>query len=153
MPVPPKMELVLDGDMMEKHSITQGNYTLGEGLVNGLPYWYQQDGKHAIWSYWSSRWMVGQKKDLGKTSGYIFVKMDSIVWPTQVLDGFRYTSLGTWQYASLNEVVLKDCKFKRASFGRSNTKSCVCTNSFVQKSGLKIQANKPMICVEHNCIS
>ena len=116
LPVPPKMELVLDGNVLEKHSKKQGNYTHAEGLVNGFPYWNQQDGKYAIWSYWSSRWMVGQKKDLGKTSGYIFVKMDSIVWPTRVLDGFRYTP--GWQYASLNEVVLKDCKFKRASFGR-----------------------------------
>ena len=77
LPVPSMMELVLDGDVKNMHSNRQGNYTLAEGLVNGFPYWNQQDGKYAIWSYWSSRWMVGQKKDLGKTFGYILVKYDT----------------------------------------------------------------------------
>ena len=123
LPVPPMMELVLDGYVKEKHSFRQGNYTLAEGLVNGFPYWIQQDGKNAIWSLWSSYWMFGYKKDLGNPFGSIFVQMDPIVWPTQILDGFKYTP--GWQSASLNEVVLKDCKFKIVSFGRSNTHSYV----------------------------
>ena len=114
LPVPPKMELVLDGYVMEKHSIAQGNYTLGEGLVNGFPYWNQQDGENAIWSFWSSVWMVGDKENLGEAFGLIGVQFDSKVWPTQILDGFLYTP--GWQSASLNEVLFKDCKYKRVSF-------------------------------------
>ena len=114
MPVPPKMELVLDGDVFEEQSSTQGNYTLAEGLVNGFPYWNQQDGNNAIWSVWSSHWLVGYKRDLGKPIGGIAVQFDVKIWPTQILDGFIY--MPGWQSASLNEVFFKDCKYKRVSF-------------------------------------
>ena len=122
LPVPLKMELVLNGDVLEKQSSRQGNYTLAEGLVNGFPNWNQQDGKNAIWSVLSSYWMVGLKKDLGNPLGGIYVQFDSKVWPTQILDGFRYAP--GWQSASLNEVLFKDCKYKRVLFGRSNLPKC-----------------------------
>ena len=108
------MELVLDGDVKEKQPERPGNYTLAEGKVNEFPYWNQQDGKYAIWSFWSSNWIVGHIDDLGKALGYIAVQFDSKVWPTQILDGFLYTP--GWQSASLNEVLFKDCKYKRVSF-------------------------------------
>ena len=109
LPVPPMMELILEGDVKEEQSHTQGNYTLAEGLVNGFPYWNQQDGIHAIWSVWSSYWMVGDIAFLGNPTGSIY-NFDIKVWPTQILDGFIYYSSG-WQSASLNEVIFKDCKF------------------------------------------
>ena len=135
MPVPPMMELVLDGEVKDMHSIRQGNYTLAEGLVNGFPYWYHQDGKYAIWSFWSTYWMVGPKEQIGSTFGGIVVQFYSTVWPTQILDGFRYSP--GWQYASLNEVFFKDCKYKRVGFGISNLPTCSC----VQKYGLKINTS------------
>ena len=104
------MELIVDGDVLEKHSsIYTGNYTLAEGLVNGFPYWNQQDGNNAIWSVWSSYWLVGDKNDLGTAIGGIAVQFDIKVWPTQIIDGFIYTP--GWQSASLNEVLFKDCKY------------------------------------------
>ena len=106
------MELILDGDAKEKQSWRQGNYTLGEGLVNGFPYWYHQDGNWAIWSVWFAVWMVGDKRDIGNPIGGIAVVFDSKVWPTQILDGFLYYTTGSWYSASLNEVLFKDCKHK-----------------------------------------
>ena len=115
LPAPGMMELIVDGDVLEKHSsIYTGNYTLAEGLVNGFPYWNQQDGNNAIWSVWSSIWLVGHKNSLGNPIGGIGVQFDIKVWPTQILDGFRYAP--GWQYASLNEVFFKDCKYKRVLF-------------------------------------
>ena len=110
LPVPSKIKLVLDGDVLEEHSKRQGNFTLAEGLVNGFPYWIQQDGKNAIWSFWSSYWMVGHIDNLGKTIGFIAVQFDSKVWPTQILDGYLY-STSVWQSASINEVLFTDCKY------------------------------------------
>ena len=137
LPVPLKMELVLDGDVLERHSSRQGNYTLAEGLVNGFPYWIQQDGKNAIWSLWSSYWLVGNKNYLGYEVGYIAAPFDSKVWPTQILDGFVYHAPPIWYWASLNEVFFKDCKYKRVGFGISNLPTCSC----VQKYGLKINTS------------
>ena len=112
LPVPSMMELVLDGDVKNMHSNRQGNYTLAEGLVNGFPYWYHQDGRKAIWSIWSSYWMVGDIEDLGKQIGYIAVPFDSKAWPTQIIDGFLVFYYMAWYTASLEEVSFKDCKYK-----------------------------------------
>ena len=132
------MELVLDGDVKEKQPERPGNYTLAEGLVNEFPYWNQQDGKYAIWSFWSSNWIVGHIDDLGKALGYIAVQFDSKVWPTQILDGFVYSDgSGGWLSASLNEVLFKDCKYKIHSLIWMMKYTCNC----VQKSRQKIQAN------------
>ena len=112
LPVPSMMELVLDGDVKIVHSSRQGNYTLAEGLVNGFPYWYHQDGMKAIWSIRYSYWMVGNIEDLGKAIGYIAVPFDSKEWPTQIIDGFLVFYNMNWYTASLNEVSFKDCKYK-----------------------------------------
>ena len=107
------MELVLDGDVLERHSSRQGNYTLAEGLVEGFPYWNQQDGEHAIWkSPFVSRWLLGWKGMLGTTWAYMFVRMFSKVWPTQILGGYHYAKSQSWHHASSNDVQLKDCKYK-----------------------------------------
>ena len=116
LPVPQMMELVLDGNVKEVQSKKQGNYTLGDGLVNGFPYWYQQDGKHAIWSALVSFgwiWLVGDKEGLGYSVGGMYVQYDTKIWPTQILDGFRYYLSSSLQSASLNDVFFKDCKYKR----------------------------------------
>ena len=110
LPVPQMMELVLDGNVKEVQSKKHGNYTLAEGLVNGFPYWNQQNGKSAIWSVLDSYWLVGDKEVLGSTTAGIFVQFDTKVWPTQILDDFRYFSSG-WQLASINEVLFTDCKY------------------------------------------
>ena len=112
LPVPSMMELVLDGDVKIVHSSRQGNYTLAEGLVNGFPYWYHQDGMKAIWSIGYSYWMVGDIEDLGKAIGYIAVPFESKEWPTQIIDGFLLFYNMNWYTASLKEVSFKDCKYK-----------------------------------------
>ena len=58
----------------------EGVYILQSNHVNGKPYWFQAEGLHALW-YWytkeKSYWMIGNKARLGSKFGRIHSK-DSV---------------------------------------------------------------------------
>ena len=118
LPPPSSMQLILDGDGREIHFDKPGNYTIVQELINGFPYWVQQNGDNAIWfgpiSYPS--WVVGPETYLGQNGGYIFGPYGVDVWPTQIINGYVYwkASYGpgggsNWHYFSSSDLILKDC--------------------------------------------
>ena len=111
LPPPSSMQLILDGDALEIQFKRQGNYTIVQDLINGFPYWVQQNGDNAIWfgpTYPS--WIVGLERVLGQNYGGIYGPYGVDVWPTQILDGYEYWGGSSWQYFSSSDLILKDCK-------------------------------------------
>ena len=112
LPPPSSMQLLLDGDALEIQFEKQGNYTIVQELINGFPYWVQQNGDNAIWfgptSYPS--WIVGLEAHLGKNSGGIFGPYGVDVWPTQIINGYMYYRGLSWHYLPSSDLIIRDCK-------------------------------------------
>ena len=112
LPPPSSIQLILDGDAREVQFDKQGNYTIVQELINGFPYWVQQNGGNAIWfgptSYPS--WIVGLEIHLGQNHGGIFGPYGVNVWPTQIIDGYDYWDGSSFQYFASSDLILKDCK-------------------------------------------
>ena len=113
LPPPSSIQLIfLDGDAREAQFDKQGNYTIVQELINGFPYWVQQNGDNAIW--FVSSWVVGPETNLGQNYGGIFgpsfgpFGLD--VWPTQIINGYVYWGGSSWQYFSSYGLILIDCK-------------------------------------------
>ena len=102
----------MDGNSLERQSLKQGNYTLVQELINGFPYWVQQNGEQAIWFGLTSypSWVAGDAIDLGTTKGGIFGPYGVDFWPTQIIDGYEYWDGSSWQYFSSSDLILRDCK-------------------------------------------
>ena len=113
LPPPSSIQLIfLDGDAREAQFDKQGNYTIVQELINGFPYWVQQNGDNAIWFGSSSypSWVVGFETDLGLTYGGIFGPYGVDVWPTQIINGYMSWDGSSWQYPSSSDLIFKDCK-------------------------------------------
>ena len=111
LPPPSSIQLILNGDAREGHFKKQGNYTIVQELINGFPYWVQQNGDFAIWfgpTYPS--WIVGDTINLGQNFGGIYGPYGVDVWPTQIIDGYEYFGGSSWQYFSPSDLILRDCK-------------------------------------------
>ena len=112
LPSPRSKELILDGVAKQFYSETMGNYTLVQELINGYPYWVQQNGDNAIWfgstSYPS--WVVGPETFLGSTTGFIWGPYGVDFWPTQIIDGYDYWDGSSIQYFASSDLILKDSK-------------------------------------------
>ena len=118
LPPPSSIQLILlDGDAREVQFDKQGNYTIVQELINGFPYWVQQNGDNAIW--FGSFWVVGPETNLGQNYGGIFGPYGVDVWPTQIINGYVYCEVmctygpgasSNWQYFSSYGLILIDCK-------------------------------------------
>ena len=76
---PPPLTIELSLNAGSNHSYYSGTYLQGTGLINEKPFWLQQNGSHAIWSFkviYGSVWMIGDINHLGKFHGMIFVNAD-----------------------------------------------------------------------------
>ena len=66
------MTIELSLDAGSNDSFLSGTYFQGTGLINEKPFWLQQSGSHAIWSYevtYGSVWMIGDVNHLGNFHG------------------------------------------------------------------------------------
>ena len=71
------IQISLDAGLND--SFLSGKYVQETGLIDEKPFWLQQNGSHAIWSYrviYGSLWMIGDVTYLGKFQGKIFVNAD-----------------------------------------------------------------------------
>ena len=105
------MKLILNGDAKNKQESSQGVYILGEKLVNSYPYWYQQNGSHAIWfkdrdAY--RHWYIGPNEYLGGGMSGIRGPQGIDMSPTRIINGWRYYKYGLWKDAASSEITFKD---------------------------------------------
>ena len=83
-PPPLKFDLVLDeGSSIDLHF--SGTYLQGTGLINGNPFWLQQNGSHAIWYHkvtYGNVLVIGNVTDVGKFQGNIYINANkSALYP------------------------------------------------------------------------
>ena len=115
LPPPTQLELILDGDVKDKQSKYEGNYSITYNYVNGRPYWKQQNSDNAIWFYnfYDGRqyWFIGKESMLGSTNVAIVLPTSSfVIWPHQIVDGFEYYDGTGYKLASSSDVTINDCK-------------------------------------------
>ena len=86
---PPPLTIELSLDAGSNDSYFSGTYFQGTGLINEKPFWLQQNGSRAIWSFkmiYDSVWVIGDVNHLGKFQGKIFVNADkNIIYPNASL--------------------------------------------------------------------
>ena len=78
----------LDGQAHDGQYKKAGKYTKANGLSSGLPYWVEFGGSYALW-FKNGKWMVGDKSDLGDTTGYLH-STNSLVCPESVAMDWKY---------------------------------------------------------------
>ena len=105
----------MDGDVKDKQSHYEGNYSIVYNYVNELPYWKQQNGIHAIWFYnfddGRQYWLFGKESKLGSITVSIVLPTPSFaIWPHQIANGFTYFDETAWKLAPSSDVTINDCK-------------------------------------------
>ena len=73
------MTIQLSLDAGSNDTFLSEKYVQGTGLINEKPFWLQQNGSHAIWSFkviYGSVWMIGDMTQLGNFQGKIIVNAD-----------------------------------------------------------------------------
>ena len=105
--------MVLRKNVKNKLSDMQGFYSLAKENINGLPYWKQTYGDHAVWfrKSWYSGWTVGHEYSLGHDYPGIIGPDDTTAWPTQIFNGYKYWDGTTWYPTTATDVIFKSCKF------------------------------------------
>lgn len=116
-PVPPKIQLILGGNIKDHHSETQGIYLLVEDFINDRYYWIQRDGTNAIWFQrsWYTSWIVGPQAYLGQNYTGITLPNAVSSWPTQIFGGYEFWDGASWQSSHSNEITIKDCTYEKAN--------------------------------------
>ena len=102
---PVKLVVQVRGRAEFYQSSRAGIYTLQSTDINGKEHWLAENGKRAIWylaegQSKSARWMIGQKRDLGKNVGGI-ASDDDTATPSEAIN---------WEYYSNDEWMKSDSK-------------------------------------------
>ena len=100
-----KLVIQLTGEAKTCQYDKDGIYILQSTDVNGKEHWLAENGKRAIWylaegQSKSARWMIGQKRDLGKNVGGI-ASDDDTAKPSEAIN---------WEYYSNDEWMKSDSK-------------------------------------------
>ena len=87
----------------EAHALQRelsAKYTMANGLSSGKPYWTNDEGTKAVW-FKNYRWTVGEKSDLGTTTGGL-KSTNSPPCPESVELNWKYQSGEEWLDAQGN---------------------------------------------------
>ena len=82
-----------------------GEYTIGNGTVNGKNYWTSSDGTSAIWFLSKeTRWTIGEKKSLGRNLGWFFSVFNTPCPHVEAGRSFTWKYPGTTGGYTFNDV-------------------------------------------------
>ena len=103
-----KLNVTLKGEAYTSLSDKQGIYNLQPNTVNDETYWENTNGQFAIWhlpknSSSLGSWIIGERKELGQDSGFIF-SPDDVAEP-QKATTWKYHDGNIWRSSQRNVIV------------------------------------------------
>ena len=107
----PSLNVILENDVKEKQGEYEGIYTF-QGFNNGMDYWVDADGVHAIWyntegsSYY---WVIGKLSYLGSLTVAVYSSSDTLEKKCPNNEGYVWNWIYDHDYSwkATNDVYIK----------------------------------------------
>ena len=108
----PTLNVVLKNDVKEQKGQYEGVYTY-QGLNDGMDYWIDAEGEHAIWYRAHNNWNINKLELLGTPYAEIYGSIDTVEKKCPNNEGYVrswyywYTINGYWTWKATNDISIK----------------------------------------------
>ena len=95
---PKRLKVSFTGAVKKKWNSSDGIYILSTSLVNGKPYWLQENGSDAIWYDKNGHWNVGLESKLGQSEAKAISSLSQNSLPHE-LAPWKYYVNSAWTFS------------------------------------------------------